>query len=82
MKDYWFTTDEETTARISEQRDNIYDYVIDRFKHLISHNDLNDALALADEFFEWFNPEFEMNEDVISYYCDDELQDMYNEARQ
>ena len=40
MKDYWFTTDEETTARISEQRDNIYDYVIDRFKHLISNNDI------------------------------------------
>ena len=57
MKDYWFTTDEETTARISEQRDNIYDYVIDRFKHLISNNDLNDALCLADEFFEWMNPE-------------------------
>ena len=29
MKDYFFTTDEDTTARISEQRDNIYDYVID-----------------------------------------------------
>ena len=31
MKDYWFTTDEETTARISEQRDTIYVYVIERF---------------------------------------------------
>ena len=66
MKDYWFTTDEETTARISEQRDNIYDYVIDRFKHLISNNDLNDALCLADEFFEWMNPDMLENEPTIS----------------
>ena len=44
MKDYWFTTDEETTARISEQRDNIYDYVIDRFKDLISTNDMDLSL--------------------------------------
>ena len=60
MKDYWFTTDEETTARISEQRDNIYDYVIDRFKDLISNNDLNDAFAMADEFFEWMNPDLSL----------------------
>ena len=52
MKDYFFTTDEETTARISGQRDNIYDYVIDRFKDLLSNNDIDSALCLADEFFE------------------------------
>ena len=71
MKDYWFTTDEETTARISEQRDNIYDYVIDRFKDLISNNDINDALCLADEFFEWMNPEMLENEPTIFFHSDE-----------
>ena len=71
MKDYWFTTDEETTARLSEQRDNIYDYVIDRFKDLISHNDLDDALALADEFFEWMNPEMLEDEPTIFFHTDE-----------
>ena len=71
MKDYWFTTDEETTARISEQRDNIYDYVIDRFKHLISNNDINDALCLADEFFEGMNPEMLENEPTIFFHTDE-----------
>ena len=71
MKDYWFTTDEETTARISEQRDNIYDYVIDRFKHLISNNDINDSLALADEFFEWMNPEMLEDEPTIFFHTDE-----------
>ena len=78
MKDYWFTTDEETTARISEQRDNIYDYVIDRFKDLISNNDLNDALCLADEFFEWMNPEMLENEPTI-FFHEDELSRRYLE---
>ena len=71
MKDYWFTTDEETTARISEQRDNIYDYVIERFKDLISNNDINDSLALADEFFEWMNPEMLENEPTIFFHSDE-----------
>ena len=78
MKDYWFTTDEETTARISEQRDNIYDYVIDRFKDLISNNDLNDALAMADEFFEWMNPDMLENEPTI-FFHEEELRRRYLE---
>ena len=81
MKDYWFTTDEETTARLSEQRDNIYDYVIDRFKDLISHNDLDDALALADEFFEWMNPEMLEDEPTI-FSHEQELRRRYLEIQE
>tara|TARA_B100000579_G_C22411970_1_gene656749 strand:+ start:256 stop:402 length:147 start_codon:yes stop_codon:yes gene_type:complete len=43
---------------------------------------IDDAMAIADEFFEWLNPEIELNEDVLGYYCEDELEDIYNEARQ
>ena len=71
MKDYFFTTDEDTTARISEQRDTIYDYVIDRFKDLISHNDMDSALAMADEFFEWMDPEMLENEPTIFFHSDE-----------
>ena len=78
MKDYWFTTDEETTARISEQRDDIYDYVIDRFKDLISNNDMNDAFALADEFFEWMNPE-QIEDEPTIFFHEDELKRRYLE---
>ena len=78
MKDYWFTTDEETTARISEQRDNIYDYVIDRFKDLLSNNDIDSALALADEFFEWMNPE-QCDEEPTIFFHTDELRRRYLE---
>jgi ketosteroid isomerase-like protein len=81
MKDYWFTTDEETTARLSEQRDNIYDYVIERFKHLISENDLDDALALADEFFEWMNPDMLESEPTI-FSHEQELRRRYLEIQE
>ena len=78
MKDYFFTTDEETTARISGQRDNIYDYVIDRFKDLLSNNDIDSALALADEFFEWMNPE-QCDEEPTIFFHTDELRRRYLE---
>ena len=78
MKDYFFTTDEETTDRISEQRDNIYDYVIDRFKDLLAKNDMDSALALADEFFEWMDPNQLEDEETI-YFNENELKALYSE---
>lgn len=67
---------------VSSQVDTILKNRCRRFKYLMRNNRMEDAFAVADEFFEWFNPEMELDEDVISYYCDDELQDMYHEARQ
>ena len=66
---------------VSSQVDTILKNRCRRFKYLMRNNRMEDAFAVADEFFEWFNPEMELNEDVISYYCDDELQDMYHEAQ-
>ena len=78
MNNFFFDTDEETTARISEQRDNIFDYVIDRFKDLMSENDIDSALALADEFFEWMNPE-QCDEEPTIFFNEQELQRRYLE---
>jgi len=66
---------------VSSQVDTILKNRCRRFKYLMRNNRMEDAFAVADEFFEWFNPEMELDEDVISYYCDDELQDMYHEAQ-
>ena len=65
---------------VSSQRDTILKNRCRRFKYLMRNNRMEDAFAIADEFFEWLNPEDEMYEDVISYFCDDELQEMYNEV--
>ena len=60
------------TQRLSYQRDLIYDWCTDRFKELLANDDNASALALADEFFEWLDPE--QLEDEETLYTDyDEL---------
>ena len=75
---FYFDTDEETTARISGQRDDIYDWCIDRFKELMSENDIDSALTLADEFFEWMNPD-QLEEEPTIFFHEQELQRRYLE---
>tara|TARA_B100000965_G_scaffold276983_2_gene234808 strand:+ start:3368 stop:3598 length:231 start_codon:yes stop_codon:yes gene_type:complete len=67
---------------VSRQFDTIMKNRHRRFRYLMRNDRIDDAMAIADEFFEWLNPEIELNEDVLGYYCEDELEDIYNEARQ
>ena len=64
--------------RLSYQRDLIYDYCTDRFKELMKHEDVDSALALADEFFEWLDPD-QMEEEETLYYNEEELLQLYVE---
>ena len=77
---FFYDTDEETTARISEYRDNIYDNVVDRFRELIADNAMDNALALADEFFEWMDPNQCEDEPTI-FFHEQELKRRYNQLR-
>ena len=67
--------------RISRQRDAIYDWVVDRFRVQISENDINGAMALADEFFEWMDPN-QLEEEETIYFNENELKALYNEIRE
>jgi len=58
--------------RLSAQRDDIYDWCCDRFKELLANDDHASALALADEFFEWLDPE-QMDDEETLYADYDEL---------
>ena len=64
--------------RISRQRDAIYDWVVDRFRVQISENDINGAMALADEFFEWMDPDNLDNEQTF-FYNENDLKKRYEE---
>ena len=66
--------DIQTIERLSAQRDGIYDWCCDRFKELLAADDHDSALALADEFFEWLDPEQMDEEETL--YTD------YNEIRE
>ena len=56
-------------ARISKQRDDIMDIMTIKFKEHIANNDMNRAMALADEYFEWLHPDIAMHEDTLYSHC-------------
>ena len=61
----------EDALRISQQRDAIYEWVIERFRVQMAENDIDGALALADEFFEWMNPDMLESEPTIFFHSDE-----------
>lgn len=70
----------EDVLRISQYRDSIYDWACDRFQQLIAEEDNDAALALADEFYEWLDPEQLDNEPTL-FFDADELTEHYQSIR-
>jgi hypothetical protein len=70
----------EDALRISQYRDSIYDWACDRFQQLIAEEDNDAALALADEFYEWLDPEQLDNEPTL-FFDADELTEHYQSIR-
>ena len=75
---FYYDTDETTTERISSQRDDIYDGVVDQFRALMAQDNIDGALALADEFFEWMDPE-QLESEATVFFNADELKELYRE---
>ena len=55
----------ELTLQISEQRDQICNWMVERFRYLIEEKRMEDAMAIGDEFFEWADPENYINESTL-----------------
>lgn len=66
------------TQRLSYQRDLVYDWCCDRFQELFAADDHDSALAIADEFFEWLDPEQLETEETL-YYDERELLELYTQ---
>ena len=64
--------------RISQQRDDIYDAVVVQFKVHMANDDVDSALCLADEFYEWMDPNQLENEPTLFYY-EHELAELYEQ---
>ena len=76
MSSFNYTDDTAITERLSEQRDSIYEYVVERFRHHMSNDDIDSAMALADEFYEWMDPN-QLEEEVTAFYNEEELLRLY-----
>ena len=70
-----------TAERLSRQVDTIMENRTRRFKFLIRKERLDDAFAVADEFYEWFHPDFADNDDLILYYDSEELEALYYQKK-
>ena len=78
MNNFYYTHDDATTERISAQRDDIYEGVVAQFRVLMAKDMIDEALALADEFYEWMDPEQLENEPTV-FYNEHELQERFYE---
>jgi len=76
MSNYKITVDPATVDRLAEQRDDIYDWCVERFRYFMERDEIDNALALADEFFEWMDPE-NLEKEETAFYNEDDLLNFY-----
>lgn len=67
--------------RLSRQMDMIMENRTRRFKFLIRKERLDDAFAVADEFYEWLHPDHQDDDDLIVYYDQNELEALYYQKK-
>jgi hypothetical protein len=58
---------------VSEQSDNILQYMQDRFHTLMQEDRMDDAIAIGDEFIEWMKGD---EDEVFLYYNEYELKEL------
>jgi hypothetical protein len=66
-----------TAEQLSRQMDTIMENRLRRFKFLIRKDRMEDAFAIADEFYEWMHPDHADDDDLIVYYNEQELEALY-----
>ena len=64
--------------RISQQRDDIYDAVVAQFRVHMANDNVDNALTLADEFYEWMDPNQLENEPTL-FFNEHELAALYEQ---
>ena len=68
--------DQGTVERLSQQRDDIYEYVVGMFRVHMENDDIDNAMALADEFYEWMDPD-QLEDEVTAFFDEHELRNLY-----
>ena len=78
MSSFNYTDDTAIVERLSEQRDAIYEHVVDMFRVHMQNDDIDSAMALADEFYEWMDPN-QLDNEPTFYVNENELQQLFLE---
>ena len=78
MSNFNYTNDADTVEMMSEQRDHIYDHVVKMFRVHMANDDIDSAMALADEFYEWMDPD-QLENEATFFFNEHELQQLFIE---
>jgi len=73
---YQMNNDQGTVERLSQQRDDIYEYVVGMFRVHMENDDIDSAMALADEFYEWMDPD-QLEDEVTAFFDEHDLRNLY-----
>ena len=73
--------EEQEAIRLSKQMVKILQNRERRFLFLTKKERIDDAIAVADEFYEWLAPEHEDDDDLILYFNAEELEDLYHQKK-
>ncbi|AOV58806.1 hypothetical protein T040910_062 [Synechococcus phage S-CAM3] len=75
------TFEEQSAEQLSRQADKILQNRERRFMFLTKRDRVDDAIAVADEFYEWLAPEHADDDDLIVYFNAEELENLYYEKK-
>ena len=81
MNNFNYTDDSAISERLTKQREAIYEYIVERFRHHMAKDDIDSALTLADEFYEWMDPD-QLENEPTTFYNEHELQELFLELTQ
>ena len=82
MNEEWkeYDAPDEDALRLNTQRGDLIYWIVERFRYLHAEGDQGDALAFADEWFEWIDRDSYINESTL-FFDGDELHELYKSVK-
>ncbi len=70
----------EDVLKLNTQRGDLILWIVERFQYLHAEGDQCDALAFADEWFEWIDKDSYINESTL-FFDEEELNELYKSVK-
>ena len=79
--DQWeYPAPEKDALRLNVVRSDLVLWIVERFRYLNAEGDQCDALAFADEWFEWLDKDSYINESTL-FFDEEELNELYKSVK-
>ena len=71
---------DEDVLKMNTQRGDLIYWIVERFRYLNAEGNQSDALAFADEWFEWIDKDSYINESTL-FFDEEELNELYKSVK-